>query len=121
MKKKHTMKATHDRVLERFRQAFPTAAIVVENESHLDTNYPSTVGNTGCFRVRVIDPRFNGLHRIARHWLIYDAVSDWMSERMHALTIIPMTLKEAKQVTADPHAAVLFDIEHMSAVFYIDN
>jgi hypothetical protein len=44
-----------------------------------------------------------------------------MSERMHALTIIPMTLKEAKQVTADPHAAVLFDIEHMSAVFYIDN
>ena len=118
MKKKYTMKANHNTVLERLRQAFPAAAVEIENDSHLDI--PSAGGDTGYCRVRVIDPRFNGLHRIARHWLIYDAVSDSILERAHALAIIPMTLKEAKQATDDPLVAVLFNIEHVSNVFYID-
>jgi len=35
------------------------------------------------------------LQRIARHRLVYGALSDWMPERVHALNIITMTLEEA--------------------------
>ncbi len=89
------MKPTRDALLERFRQAFPEAAIQIEDESHLHVGHAGAAGGAGHFRVRVIDARFNGLQRIARHRLVYDAVSDWMPARVHALNIIAMTLEEA--------------------------
>ena len=89
------MKPTHDALLERFRKTFPEAKIEVEDESHLHVGHAGAEGGAGHFRVRVIAARFNGLQRIARHRLVYNAVSDWMPERVHALNIIAMTLEEA--------------------------
>ncbi len=88
------MKPTHDALLERFLQAFPEAVIEVEDESHLHVGHVGAAGGAGHFRVRVIAARFNGLQRIARHRLVYNAVSDWMPDRVHALNIIAMTLEE---------------------------
>ena len=82
-------------MLERFRQAFPEAAIQIEDESHLHVGHAGAAGGACHFRVRVIDARFNGLQHIARHRLVYDAVSDWMPERVHALNISAITLAEA--------------------------
>ncbi|MFT5176221.1 MAG: stress-induced morphogen [Gammaproteobacteria bacterium] len=45
--------------------------------------------------MRVIDARFNGLQHIARNRLVYNAVSDWMPERVHALNITAITQEEA--------------------------
>jgi len=95
MQKENAMKPTYDALLERFRQVFPKAAIQIEDESHLHAGHAGASGGAGHFRVRVIDARFNGLPRIARHRLVYDAVSDWMPARVHALTIVAMTLEEA--------------------------
>jgi BolA protein len=95
MQQENAMKPTRDALLERFRQAFPEAAIQVEDESHLHVGHVGAAGGAGHFRVRVIDARFNGLQHIARHRLVYDAVSDWMPERVHALNIIAITLEEA--------------------------
>ena len=95
MQKKNAIKPTHDALLERFLQAFPEAVIQVEDESHLHVDHAGAAGGAGHFRVRVVDARFNELQRIARHRLVYDAVSDWMPERVHALNIIAMTLEEA--------------------------
>ena len=89
------MRPTHGALLERFRQAFPEAAIQVEDESHLHIGHAGAAGGAGHFRVRVIDVRFNALQRIARHRLVYSAVSDWMPDRVHALNIIAMALEEA--------------------------
>ena len=89
------MKPTRDALLERYRQAFPEAAIQIEDESHLHIGHAGAAGGAGHFRVLVIDARFKGLQRIARHRLVYDAVSDSMPERVHALNIIAMTLEEA--------------------------
>ena len=100
------MKPTHDALLERFRQAFPEAAIQIEDESHLHVGHAGAAGDAGHFRVRVIDARFNGLQRITRHRLVYDAVSDWMPARVHALNIIAMTLEEVG--TLIDHAAESF-------------
>ena len=95
MQEENAMKPTHDALLERFRRVFPEAAIQIEDESHLHVGHAGAGGGAGHFRVQVIDARFNGLQRIARHRLVYDAVSDWMLERVHALNIIVMTLEEA--------------------------
>jgi len=95
MQEENVLKSTRDALLERFRQAFPEAAIQVEDESPLHVGHAGAAGGAGHFRVRVIDARFKGLQRIARHRLVYDAVSDWMPVRVHALNIIAMTLEEA--------------------------
>ena len=99
MQEKNAMKPAHDALLDRFRQAFPKAVIRVEDESHLHVGHAGAAGGAGHFRVRVIDARFDELPRIARHRLVYDAVSDWMPERVHALNIIAMTLEEARHAS----------------------
>jgi BolA protein len=95
MQEKNVLKPTHDALLERFRQAFPEAAIQFDDESHLHVGHAGAAGGAGHFRVRVIDARFSGLQHIARHRLVYDAVSDWMPARVHALNISAITLEEA--------------------------
>jgi len=102
MQEEKAMKPTHDALLERFRQGFPKAAIQIEDESHLHAGHAGASGGAGHFRVRVIDARFNGLQRIARHRLVYDVVSDWMPARVHALNIIAMTLEEAEGLADRP-------------------
>jgi BolA protein len=37
--------------------------------------------------VRIVSPRFKGLTRIARHRLVYDALSTLMPQGIHALVI----------------------------------
>jgi BolA protein len=106
MQEQNVIKPTHDALLERFRQVFPKATIQIEDESHLHVGHAGAAGGAGHIRVRVIDARFNGLQRIARHRLVYAAVSDWMPERVHALNIIAMTLEEAG--TFIDHAAESF-------------
>jgi BolA protein len=39
------------------------------------------------FRVRIGDPAFSSLTRVARHRLVYDAVQDLMDQGIHALAI----------------------------------
>lgn len=117
------MELTHDILRKHLRQAFLHAAIEVEPESklhlHLHRSHTGNQGETGRFLIRVIDARFDGLHRIARHWLIYDAISGWMLERVTALRIIPVTQEEVRQALNDPFAAVLLDIKYATNVFYV--
>jgi BolA protein len=99
MQQKNALKPTHDALFERFRQAFPEAKIQVEDESHLHVGHAGAAGGAGHFRVQIIDARFNGLQRIARHRLVYTTVSDWIPERVHALNIIAMTLEETEHAS----------------------
>ena len=102
MQENNSIKPAHDAMLERFRQAFPEAAIQIEDESHLHVGHAGASGGAGHFRVRVIDARFNGLQRIARHRLVYDAVAHWMPVRVHALNIVAITLEEAGALVDRP-------------------
>jgi BolA protein len=47
------------------------------------------------FQVSVVSARFNGLSRVARHRLVYDAVRPWMTSGVHALAIEARTPDEA--------------------------
>lgn len=39
------------------------------------------------FRVRIATPRFEGLSRVQRHRLVYDALQDFIDGGLHALAI----------------------------------
>lgn len=71
MQQKNAINPTHDALLERFRQAFPEAAIQLDDESHLHVGH----AGAGHFRVRVIDARFNGLQHIALMKLNYVVIT----------------------------------------------
>jgi BolA protein len=88
------MKPTRGELLDKFQLAFPEASIQLEDESHLHIGHAGAAGGAGHFRVKVIDSMFDQLHLIARHRLIYNAVSDLMPEQVHALNIIAMTSEE---------------------------
>ena len=68
------------------RAALAPTALEVEDDSHLH------VGHAGAregrhFTVRIASPRFNGLTRVRRHRLVYDALRSLMPLGIHALAI----------------------------------
>ena len=89
-------------IRKRLTEAFEPETLGVEDESHLHAGHAGASGGAGHYRVRVIDARFNGLQRISRHRLVYDAVSDWMPARVHALNIVAMTPEEAGALVDRP-------------------
>jgi BolA family transcriptional regulator, general stress-responsive regulator len=64
-----------------------TASVEVIDESHLHAGHAGARDGGKHFRVRLKSPKFQGLGTLARHRLVYDAVSDWMPKEIHALAI----------------------------------
>lgn len=67
--------------------------LVVQDDSHLH------VGHAGAregrhFSVRIVSRRFEGLSRVARHRLVYDALRSVIPRGIHALAIDARTPAE---------------------------
>lgn len=89
------MRPSVDELHARFAERFPAATIEVIDESHLHAGHAGAAGGAGHFRLRLVSERFAGLGTVARHRLVYDAVHDWMPQRIHALVIDARTPTEA--------------------------
>lgn len=89
------MRPSVDDLRARFADRFPSATIEVIDDSHLHAGHAGAAGGAGHFRVRLVSERFAGLGTVARHRLVYDAVHDWMPQRVHALVIDARTPAEA--------------------------
>ena len=68
------------------RAALAPEALAVDDDSHLH------VGHAGAregrhFSIAITSSRFQGLGRVARHRLVYDALRDLMPHGIHALAI----------------------------------
>ncbi|HEX4879247.1 MAG TPA: BolA family protein [Limnobacter sp.] len=63
------------------------AQVEVVDESHLHAGHAGAREGGRHFRVKVCTTQFAGLRTLARHRLVYDAVSDWMKKEIHALAI----------------------------------
>ncbi|MDI9330075.1 MAG: BolA family transcriptional regulator [Alphaproteobacteria bacterium] len=61
--------------------------VIDESAAHAGHAGAGTEGWGTHFRVRVGDPAFSQLTRVARHRLVYDAVQDFMAQGLHALAI----------------------------------
>jgi len=86
--------ASSAEVEERLRAQFPGAEMELRDETHLHAGHAGAKGGASHFRLRIRHPRFAGLTRIARHRLVYDAVSDWMPARIHALSVVALSPEE---------------------------
>lgn len=89
------MRPEVDELRARLAERFPGATIEAGDDSHLHAGHAGAAGGAGHFRVRLVSERFAGLGTVARHRLVYDAVHDWMPQRIHALVIDARTPAEA--------------------------
>ncbi len=68
----------------------------VTDESHLHAGHAGARDGRGHFRVHIVSNRFEGLARLARHRLVYQAVGDLMTTDIHALAVTALTPNEAR-------------------------
>jgi BolA protein len=68
------------------RAALEPQALEVQDDSHLHAGHAGAREGRH-FTVRITSGRFNGLSRLARHRLIYDAVQLLIPRGIHALVI----------------------------------
>jgi len=68
------------------RAALAPSWLEVQDDSHLHAGHAGAREGRH-FSVRVASSRFNGLSRVARHRLVYDALSSLIPQGIHALAI----------------------------------
>ena len=68
------------------RAALEPVSIEVQDDSHLHAGYAGAREGRH-FTVHVVSARFNGLSRVARHRLVYDALQILIPRGIHALAI----------------------------------
>jgi len=57
------------------------------DESGQHVGHAGAQGGGGHYQLVVVSPRFTGASAVARHRMVYDALSDLMRREIHALSI----------------------------------
>lgn len=68
------------------RAAFDPLELAVTDDSHLHAGHAGAREGSH-FTVHIRSERFRGVSRVARHRLVYDALSLWMHRGIHALAL----------------------------------
>lgn len=82
---------------KRLREAFHPQELLIKDQSHLHAGHAGAQDGRGHFAVRLTADAFEGLPRIQRHRLVYEAVGDLMETDIHALSITAITPGEANR------------------------
>ena len=75
------------------RNALAPEALAVQDDSHLHAGHAGASEGRH-FSVAITSARFEGLARIARHRLVYDALDRLMTQGIHALAIDARTPRQ---------------------------
>lgn len=68
------------------QEALQPTALLVQDDSHLHAGHAGAKEGRH-FSVQVVSSRFSGMTRLARHRLVYDSLSQLISQGIHALAI----------------------------------
>lgn len=82
------------RIEERLRAALSPSELAVADESHLHAGHAGARDGRGHFRVSIVSARFEGVSRVKRHRMIYDALAEELREDIHAIAIEAFTPRE---------------------------
>lgn len=80
-----TASALEARLHERLRPS--QLQVIDESADHAGHAGANGTGFGTHFRVRIATPQFEGLSRVQRHRLVYDALQDFIDGGLHALAI----------------------------------
>lgn len=69
------------------QRAFRPDELLVKDQSHLHAGHEGARDGKGHFDVTIVSDQFEGMNRIARHRLVYDALGDLMQTDIHALRV----------------------------------
>ena len=74
----------------------PDSVQVIDDSAKHAGHAGARPGGQTHFTVRVVSQQFNGLSRVARHRLVYDALKPLFAEGLHALAIEARTPGEVR-------------------------
>jgi BolA family transcriptional regulator, general stress-responsive regulator len=80
-----TAQAMRERLAELLQPTW--LEVIDESMAHAGHAGSDGTGSGTHFRVRIASPAFDGLSRIARHRLVYDALRSFVEQGVHALAI----------------------------------
>lgn len=66
----------------------------IVDESALHAGHAGTRSGGGHYQITIISAAFTGQNAVGRHRLIYQALGDLMSKRIHALSITALSPEE---------------------------
>lgn len=69
------------------RDSFSPIELLVKDQSHLHAGHAGSKEGKGHFDVTIVSEKFDGVNRIGRHRLVYDALGTFMESDIHALRI----------------------------------
>lgn len=84
-----------ERIQALLQSSLTPAECVVDDESHLHAGHAGAASGGGHYRLRLVSAHFEGLNKVARHRLVYDALHEMMPQEIHALAMTLLTPGEA--------------------------
>ncbi len=78
---------TKEAIAQQIKVSLSAESVEIEDQSHLHAGHAGAASGGGHYDVIVVAQIFEGLNTLARHRLIYEAVSDLMRKEIHALSI----------------------------------
>ena len=84
-----------ERIQTLLHSSLTPAECVVDDESHLHAGHAGAASGGGHYRLRLVSANFEGLSKVARHRLVYDALHEMMRQEIHALAMTLLTPGEA--------------------------
>lgn len=85
-----------ERMRVQLSAALQPTEIAIGDDSHHHVGHAGARDGKGHFSVRIVAPCFTGLRPMARHQLVYRALSDMMQTDIHALSIVALAPDEAQ-------------------------
>ncbi len=73
---------------------FDPTELMIKDQSQLHAGHEGAKDGKGHFDVTIISAAFEGQNRIARHRMVYDALTDLLQTDIHALRIKSFTPSE---------------------------
>ena len=80
----------------RLRARLEMEAFQLHDDSQAHKGHAGASSGGGHFDLMLVSPAFEGLNRVRRHQLVYDALSDLLPTRIHALSIDARSPSELK-------------------------
>ena len=73
---------------------FKPMELLVKDQSHLHAGHEGAKDGRGHFDITLVTEAFDGVNRIQRHRMVYDALQQLMTTDIHALRIKALTASE---------------------------